>query len=120
MVGPKTARGRRALALAALGGVILVVSAIESWVVPARVAWPSYNDGVPDFIGRPSDLAFRVGAALVGAAALAVVAHARRGRTHRLSWAALAVLGLGGIALGVDGFTSFESYRGFGSMVAND
>jgi lysylphosphatidylglycerol synthetase-like protein (DUF2156 family) len=120
MVGPKTARGKRALALAALGGVLLLVSAVESWVVPARVAWPSYTDGVPDFITRPSDLAYRVGAALVGIAALVVVAHARRGRTDRLSWAALGLLGLGGIALGAGGFTSVESYRGFGSMVAND
>jgi hypothetical protein len=120
MVGPRSSRGRWALALAGLGGVLLVCSALESWVEPARVAWPSYTDGVPDFISHPSDLAYRLGAAALGAAALAVVALARRGKTHDVSWAALALIGLGGLALGLVAFTSVAHYPGFGSKVAND
>jgi hypothetical protein len=109
-----------ALALAAAGGVVLLASAFSSWVQPAHVPWPSYTDGVPDFIPHPSDALFRVGAGLLGLAALVVVALARLGVTWRLSWALLALLGLGGIAVGLDGFATVEGYRGFGSMVAND
>jgi hypothetical protein len=109
-----------ALALAGIGGAVLLASAFSSWVQPARVPWPAYTDGVPDFISHPSDMLFRLGAALLGAAALVLVGLARRGVTSRFSWAALALLGLGGIALGVDGFTTVEHYRGFGSMIAND
>jgi len=89
-------------------------------VQPARVPWPSYEDGVPDLISHPSGAVYRIGAALLGASALAVVALARAGAANRLAWAFLAALGLGGIALGIDGFTSVERYRGFGSLVAND
>jgi hypothetical protein len=120
VVGLRTKRGRFALSLAAIGGATLVVSAASSWVQPARVPWPSYEDGVPDLISHPSGVVYRIGAALLGASALAVVALARAGAVNRLAWAALAALGLGGIALGVDGFTTVEQYRGFGSLVAND
>ena len=120
MVGPRTKRGRFALALAAIGGAALLVSAASSWAQPARVAWPSYTDGVPDFISHPSDAGYRIGAALLGAAALVVAGLARAAVARRLAWAALAALGLGGIALGLDGFTTVEGYHGFGSLVAND
>jgi hypothetical protein len=63
---------------------------------------------------------FRVGAGLLGAATLVLVGLARRGFMRRLAWAAIALLGLGGIALGLDGFTTVAGYPGFGSMVAND
>ena len=120
MVGPRTDRGRLALALAGIGGVVLLASAFSSWAQPAHVPWPSYTDGVPDFISHPSDALFRVGAGLLGLAAIVVVALARLGVTRRLAWAALSLLGLGGIALGLDGFATVEQYHGFGSMVAND
>jgi hypothetical protein len=120
VVGPRTERGRLALVLAGIGGAVLVASAFSSWVQPAHVSWPNYTDGVPDFISHPSDVLFRLGAGLLGIAALAVVGLARLGVTSRLSWLALALLGLGGIALGLDGFATVEQYRGFGSMVAND
>ncbi len=120
MAGPRTRRGRFALALAVTGGAVLVVSAVSSWAQPARVAWPSYADGVPDLISHPSDAAFRVGAALLGAAAVVLVALARAGVANRLAWALIAALGLGGIALGVAGFRTVEGYNGFGSLVAND
>jgi len=119
VLGPPTKRGRLALALAALGGAVLVASAAGSWVEPARVAWPSYADGVPDFISHPSDLLFRVGAALIGAAALALVGLAGRGRAQA-AWALIALLGAGGVALGVAGLDTVAGYRGFGSLVAND
>jgi hypothetical protein len=106
--------------LAAVGGAILVLSAINSWVQPAHVAWPSYADGVPDFISHPSDLTFRLGAALLGASAIAVVAVARRSNASRLPFLAIALLGLAGLAVGLGGFASVEHYRGFGSIVAND
>jgi hypothetical protein len=109
-----------ALALAAIGAAVLLASAFSSWVQPAHVPWPNYTDGVPDFISHPSDALFRLGAGLLGLAALAVVALARIGVARRLSWLALSLLGLGGIALGLDGFATVEQYRGFGSMVAND
>jgi hypothetical protein len=120
VVGPRTERGRLALALAGIGGAVLLASAFSSWAQPAHVPWPSYTDGVPDFISHPSDALFRVGAGLLGLAALVVVALARLGVTRRLAWAALSLLGLGGIALGLDGFATVEQYHGFGSMVAND
>jgi hypothetical protein len=120
VVGPRTERGRLALALAGIGGVVLLASAFSSWAQPAHVPWPSYTDGVPDFISHPSDALFRVGAGLLGLAAIVVVALARLGVTRRLAWAALSLLGLGGIALGLDGFATVEQYHGFGSMVAND
>jgi hypothetical protein len=120
VVGPRTERGRLALALAGIGGVVLLTSAFSSWAQPAHVPWPSYTDGVPDFISHPSDALFRVGAGLLGLAALVVVALARLGVTRRLAWAALSLLGVGGIALGLDGFATVEQYHGFGSMVAND
>jgi hypothetical protein len=120
VVGPRTKRGRFALALAVIGGAVLLVSALGSWVQPARVAWPSYADGVPDLISHPSDAAFRVGAALLGAGALVLVGLARAGVANRLVWVAIAALGLGGIALGIGGFTTVEGYPGFGSLVAND
>jgi hypothetical protein len=109
-----------ALALAAFGGVVLLSSTVASWAQPAHVPWPSYTDGVPDFISHPSDVLFRLGAAVLGAAALVLVALVRRGVSQRLAWAALAVLGLGGIALGLDGFATIARYPGFGSIVAND
>jgi len=105
--------------LAAAGGAILVLSAIGSWAQPARVAWPSYVDGVPDFISHPSDITFRLGAALLGASAIAVVAVARRSNA-RLPFLAIPLLGLAGLAVGLGGFASVEHYRGFGSIVAND
>jgi hypothetical protein len=106
--------------LAAAGGTILVLSAINSWVQPARVAWPSYTDGVPDFISHPSDLTFRLGAALLGVCAIAVVAAARRSNTSRLPFLAIALLGVAGLAVGLVGFASVEHDRGFGSIIAND
>jgi hypothetical protein len=109
-----------ALALAAVGGTVLLASTFESWVQPAHVPWPNYTDGVPDFISHPSDALFRVGAGLLGAAALVLVGLVRRGFMHRLAWAAIAAIGLGGIALGLDGLTTVAGYPGFGSMVAND
>ena len=120
MVGPRTTRGRLALALAGIGGAVLLASAFSSWVQPAHVPWPAYTDGVPDFISHPSDALFRLGAGLLGAAALVLVGLARRGVKSRLSWAGLAVLGLGGIGVGLAGFTTVEHYPGFGSLVAND
>jgi hypothetical protein len=120
VVGPRTKRGRFALALAVMGGAALLLSAASSWAQPARVPWPSYTDGVPDLISHPSDAGYRIGAALLGVAALAVVGLARAGVAKRVAWAVLAALGLGGIALGLDGFATVEGYRGFGSLVAND
>ena len=120
LAGPRTMRGRLALALASLGATVLLASTVESWVQPAHVPWPNYTDGVPDFISHPSDALFRLGAGLLGAAALVLIALARRGVAHRLAWAALAVLGLGGIALGLHGFTTVAGYPGFGSITAND
>ena len=120
MVGPRTTRGRLALALAGIGGAVLLASAFSSWVQPAHVPWPNYTDGVPDFISHPSDALFRLGAGLLGAAALVLVGLARRGVKSGLPWAGLAILGLGGIAVGLAGFTSVEHYPGFGSLVAND
>jgi hypothetical protein len=109
-----------ALALAALGGAVLLASSLGSWAQPAHVSWPNYTDGVPDFISHPSDALFRLGAGLLGALALVLVGLARRGVVHRLAWAAIAAIGLGGIALGLDGFATVAGYPGFGSMVAND
>ena len=120
MAGPRTKRGRWALALAAAGGLLLVASAFSSWTEPAHVSWPSYTDGVPDFISHPSDALFRVGSGLLGASALVLVGLARRGVSHRLSWLLLALLGLGGIVLGLEGLAAVEHHRGFGSTVAND
>jgi hypothetical protein len=120
VVGARTKRGRLALALAAVGGAVLLVSTFESWAQPAHVPWPNYTDGVPDFISHPSDALFRVGAGLLGAAALVLVGLVRRGSMRRLAWAAIAAVGLAGIALGLDGFTTVAGYPGFGSMVAND
>jgi hypothetical protein len=120
VAGPRTGRGRFALPLVGIGGAALIVSALSSWAQPARVAWPSYTDGVPDLISHPSDAAFRVGAALLGAAAIVLVALARAGVANRLAWVVIAALGLGGIALGVAGFRTVEGYNGFGSLVAND
>lgn len=99
---------------------MLLASAFSSWAQPAHVPWPAYTDGVPDFISHPSDAAFRLGAGLIGAAALVLIALVRLGLTTRLAWAALALLGLAGIALGLDGLATVAHYRGFGSMVAND
>ena len=84
------------------------------------MSWPSYTDGVPDFIAHPSDALFRVGSGLLGASALVLVGLARRGVARRLSWLLLALLGIGGIVLGIEGFATVEHYRGFGSMIAND
>ncbi len=109
-----------ALALASLGATVLLVSTVESWAQPAHVPWPNYTDGVPDFISHPSDALYRLGAGLLGVAALVLVGLVRRGALHRLAWPALAALGLGGIALGLDGFATVAGYHGFGSMVAND
>jgi hypothetical protein len=109
-----------ALALATLGGVVLLASTVESWVQPAHVPWPNYADGVPDFISHPSDALFRLGAGLLGTGALVLVALLRRGVAQRAAWPALAGLGLGGIALGLGGFATVAAYPGFGSMVAND
>ena len=120
MAGPRTRRGRFALALAGIGSAALVLSAASSWAQPARVPWPSYTDGVPDLISHPSDAPYRAGAALLGAAALGIVALARAGVLRRLAWALLAALGIGGILLGLAGFATVEDYRGFGSLVAND
>jgi hypothetical protein len=103
-----------------IGGAVLAVSAASSWAQPARVAWPSYTDGVPDLISHPSDAAFRIGAALLGAAAIVLVALVRAGVANRLAWVGIAALGLGGIVLGVVGFRTVEGYNGFGSLVAND
>lgn len=120
VVGPRTTRGRLAQVLAAIGGAVLLASAFSSWAQPAHVPWPSYADGVPDFISHPSDALFRLGAGLLGAAALVLVGLAGRGVAGRLAWVALALAGLGGIALGLDGFTTVAHYPGFGSLVAND
>lgn len=120
MAGPKTKRGQFALALAALGGVVLVASALRPWTQPAHVAWPSYTDGVPNLISHPSDFDFRLVAGLLGLGALALVGLVRRGRSHPVMWAVIAAIGIGGLVLGVDGFRTVEHYRGFGSMVAND
>ena len=120
MVGPRTKRGQLALALAALGGLVLLASAVGSWTAPAHVAWPRYTDGVPDLLTHPSDLAFRLGAALLGLVALAVVVLTRRGIAHPSLWSLLALLGLGGVALGIDGFRTVEHHHAFGSMIAND
>ena len=98
----------------------MVVSAFSSWAQPSHVPWPSYTDGVPDFIAHPSDLPFRVGAALLGTAALVLVGLVRRAAAPPLPFLLLALLGLGGIALGLHGFDTVEHYRGFGSMNAND
>jgi hypothetical protein len=100
--------------------MVLLASTLEPWAQPAHVPWPNYTDGVPDFISHPSDALFRVGAGLLGAAALVLVGLVRRGSVRRLAWAAIAAVGLGGIALGIDGFTTVAAYPGFGSMVAND
>jgi hypothetical protein len=120
VVGPRTKRGRLALVLAAVGGAVLVASAFSSWAQPARVPWPNYADGVPDFISHPSDALFRTGAGLVGVAALALVALARSGFAGGLSWLVLALLGIGGIAFGLAGFETVAGYPAFGSIVAND
>jgi hypothetical protein len=109
-----------ALALAALGAAVLLASSLESWAQPAHVPWPNYTDGVPDFISHPSDALFRLGAGLLGALGLVLVGLARRGVMRRLAWAAIVAIGLGGIALGLDGFATVADYPGFGSMVAND
>ena len=106
--------------LAGAGGAVLLASASSSWVEPARVPWPSYTDGVPDFISHPSDVLFRLGAAVAGAAALALVVAARTRLWTSFAWAVLAVLGLGALALGLAGFESAAGYPGFGSIVAND
>ena len=84
------------------------------------MSWPSYADGVPDFLSHPSDALFRIGAGLLGASALILVGLARRGVSHRLAWLLLALIGLGGIALGLKGFAAVERHRGFGSTIAND
>lgn len=120
MVGPRTKRGRAALALAALGGIVLVSSALASWTQPARIAWPSYTDGVPNLITHPSDLLFRLGAAALGAVALALVALARRGVAHPGMWLLFATLGIVGVALGLDGLRTAAHTYAFGSMIAND
>jgi len=120
VVGPRTTRGRFALVLAGIGGAVLLVSAFSSWAQPQRVTWPSYTDGVPDFISHPSDALFRLGAGLLGAAALVLVGLAGRGIAGRLAWIALAAVGLGGIALGLEGLATVAHYEGFGSMIAND
>jgi hypothetical protein len=109
-----------ALALAGLGGAVLLASAFSSWAQPAHVPWPAYTDGVPDFISHPSDALFRLVAGLIGASALLLVGLVRLGLRTRLAWAALGLLGLGGIAVGLDGLATVQHYRGFGSMVAND
>jgi hypothetical protein len=119
LAGPRTNRGRLALALATAGALLLVASAFSSWVQPARVAWPNFTDGVPDFISHPSDVLFRLGAGLIGVGALVLVGLARRGIATRLSWSLFALLGLGGLALGLAGFDAVTHYRGFGSMIAN-
>jgi hypothetical protein len=120
VAGPRTRRGRFALALVTIGGAVLIVSAVDSWAQPARVAWPSYTDGVPDLISHPSDAGFRIVAALLGVVALLLAGLARAGVATRLAWAAIATLGLGGVMLGFEGFTAVEHYHGFGSLVAND
>ncbi|GEM_PF-5633903 len=120
MAGPRTSRGRLALGVGALGALLLLASASSPWVQPARVPWPRYTDGVPDQIAHPSDLLFRVGAALIGAAALALVGAADRGVPRRLALALLALFGAAGIALGLDALRTVARYHGFGSMVAND
>jgi hypothetical protein len=120
VVGPRTKRGRLAQVLAGIGGAVLLASAFSSWAQPAQVPWPRYTDGVPDFISHPSDFLFRLGAGLLGAAALVLVGLAGRGIGSRLAWVALAAVGLGGIALGLDGFATVAHYPGFGSMIAND
>src|SRR5262249_56576927 len=76
--------------------------------------------GVPGLISHPSDASFRVGAALLGAAAIVLAGLALAGFAHRLVWAAIAALGLGGIALGLEGLNTVAGYHGFGSLVAND
>ena len=106
--------------IAAVGALLLVASAFSSWVQPAHVWWPSYADGVPNPISHPSDLLFRLGAALIGVAALAIVAAAHRGVHHPVGWALLALFGIGGVVLGLAGFSAVTHYHGFGSMIAND
>jgi hypothetical protein len=120
VLGPRTTRGRLAFGLAALGGIVLVASALRSWVEPAHVAWPSYADGVPDLIARPSDIAFRLLAGLAGAAALVLVAVARHEGRRTLAWLLVGALGLGTLAVGLAGLQSAADHPGFGSMVAND
>jgi hypothetical protein len=120
VVEPGSTRARAALALAVLGGAALVASASHAWVEPSRVAWPSYTDGVPDWISRPSDASFRLGALALGLGALVLVALARRGVARGLPWIMLALVGLGAVALGVGAFAAVAGHRGFGSLVAND
>jgi hypothetical protein len=120
LAGVRSRRGRFALVLAGIGGAVLVASAFSSWVQPARVAWPSYTDGVPDLISHPSDLLFRLAAGLLGVVALAFVAAAGTGVAARFSWLALAAVGAGGIVLGLDALSAVSHDRGFGSMIAND
>ena len=84
------------------------------------MSWPSYADGVPDFLSHPSDALFRIGSGLLGASALVLVGLARRGVAHRLAWLLLTLIGIGGIVLGLKGFAAVEHHRGFGSMIAND
>ena len=99
---------------------MLCVSAVASWTEPARIAWPSYTDGVPNLIAHPSDLEFRLAAALLGAVALSIVGLTRRGVAHPVIWLFLAVLGLAGVAVGLDGFRTVAHHYGFGSRIAND
>ena len=120
MAGPRTKRGKWALALASVGALLVVGSAFSSWVQPARVSWPSYTDGVPDWISHPSAASFQLSAGLLGAVALMIVAAVSLGVARRLAWGALLALGCGGLALGVLGFRTVAAYRGFGSMIAND
>jgi hypothetical protein len=119
VAGPSSTRGSWALVLAATGGALLIGSAFGSWAEPARVAWPSYADGVPDLISHPSDVVFRIGAALIGAAAVALAMAARRVRLPA-QWAVIGALGLGALAVGLSGLEAVSHYQGFGSMVAND
>lgn len=120
MVGPRTKRGRVALGLALLGGVVLVVSGFASWTQPARIAWPSYTDGVPNVVVHPSDLSFRLGSAALGLVAVALVVRTRGQRAHWMTWLALLLLGGSGIALGLDGLRVVARHYAFGSRIAND
>jgi hypothetical protein len=106
--------------LAALGGVVLVASALRSWAQPAHVPWPSYADGVPNLISHPSDLDYRLAAVLLGAGALVLVVRAWRGTSHWVMWLLIAAIGAAGIAIGIGGLTTVAHDRGFGSIVAND
>jgi hypothetical protein len=99
--------------------MVLVVSAFSSWTQPAEIARPSYADGVPNAISHPSDLVFRLGAAALGIAALALVVATRK-RTLRLQWVVIAMLGFAGLALGIDGLQVVEHQPGFGSFFVND